>query len=649
MKNIDKITYTKTFDEQFSYDGKDLGAVCHADETVFKVWSPMAKKVELRLYADGETSCYEAKELKSGDRGVWQTKLEGDWHGFYYDYLVTFEHGEMLTGDPYARACNATGERSMVVNLAKTNPVGFEEDKAPEKQAEQIIYELHVKDFSHDPDCGVPEKFRGKFKAFTVEPAQKEYPTGLAYIQDLGVTHVQILPFYDWAYVNHAGEKLEFNWGYDPVHYNIPESSYVTELKDGSVRIRECKEMIQALHQHGLRVVMDVVYNHTFNTDTTFGRMVPGYYYRTMEDGSYSNGSACGNDIASGRAMVDNFIADSVMYWAKEYHIDGFRFDLMGLLTVELMNRIRKELDETFGKGEILLYGEPWRAGESPMEEGTHPALKSNIHLLDNGVGVFCDDTRDSIKGHVFEERQCGFVSGEHGVEDEILKMTNGWCDGDYGYQPHSCGQILQYVSAHDNLTLWDKLLISMHGRPEEGNKEEYLKPYADVTAANKLAAFIYFTSQGVPFMQAGEEFGRSKLGEENSYQSSPELNRLRWKQTVERADLVEYYKGLISLRKKLPGLYDKSEEAKQRIKNRQVCRDGVVSFTVDNHVGEEADTWKELLLVYNASAEVYSVVLPEGDWCILADGVVADCCVPVSDFSEVQAGAYSGLLLGRK
>ncbi|MDE6128110.1 MAG: type I pullulanase, partial [Lachnospiraceae bacterium] len=348
-------------------------------------------------------------------------------------------------------------------DLKRTDPEGFSEDKAPAAEKEQIIYELHIKDFSYDAESGIPEAYRGKYKAFTVRGTNGNYPTCMEYLKELGVTHVHLLPFFDYGSVDEAGGDGQYNWGYDPLNYNVPEGSYATDVSDGAVRIRECKEMVQALHENGIRVVMDVVYNHTYSEDSWMQRMVPGYYYRHEEDGSLSDGSACGNDIAAGRAMVDNYIADSVMYWAKEYHIDGFRFDLMGLLTVELMNRIRRELNEEFGEGEKLLYGEPWRADASPMEDGTSAALKENTESLDEGIGIFSDDTRDVIKGHVFDEKEPGFVNGGSGLEALLLFAVTGWRDGGACFMPKSCAQIINYVSAHDNFTLWDKLVYSMH------------------------------------------------------------------------------------------------------------------------------------------------------------------------------------------
>ena len=639
----DAVFVSREFDEKFRYDGRDLGAKCEGERTVFKVWSPLAERVVLRLYRDNDSEAWLEKELQPKEKGVWVTELQENLHGMYYDYLVQNGGEEVSTADPYALGCGCNGVRSMVVDLRRTDPPGFASDSAPERQREEIIYELHIKDFSYDAQSGVPEEYRGKYKAFTVNGTNGRYPTCMEYLKELGVTHVHLLPFFDYGSVDEAGEEGQYNWGYDPLNFNVPEGSYATDVQDGTVRIRECKEMIRAFHENGIRVVMDVVYNHTYRKDSWLQRMVPGYYYRHREDGSLSNGSACGNDIAAGRAMVDNYIADSVMYWAREYHLDGFRFDLMGLLTVELMNRIRRELDDEFGKGEKLLYGEPWGADNSPMEDGVRAALKENIRYLDEGIGIFCDDTRDLIKGHVFYGEEPGIVNGGSGLESPLLHAVTGWKDGGADFAPKSCAQIINYVSAHDNFTLWDKLVLSMRDEPD------FTKRYEDVLAANKLAAFIYFTCQGRLFLQAGEEFGRTKGGEENSYCSSPEVNMLQWSRTVEYGELVDYYKGLIRLRKKLPGLCDKSSLAVKRVTEKRVHGDGVVSFKVDNKCSDDCGDWEELFVIYNTASEDYAMELPEGAWEILADGSEADCRKAVAEAEKsIRVEAHSGMMLGK-
>ncbi len=645
MKNVkgmsDKVLAGREFHEKYQYDGKDLGAICKKGKTTFKVWSPFAQKVELCLYKGNDSEVWRKAVLAQEDKGVWSIAFEESLHGVYYDYLVVIEDEVIRTGDPYAVGCGCNGRRSMVVDLGLTNPPGFEEETAPPLQEEQIIYEMHIKDFSSDENSGVPKEYRGKYKAFTVDNTNGKYPTCMKYLRELGVTHVQLLPFFDYGSVDEAGDENQFNWGYDPLNYNVPEGSYATDVADGTVRIRECKEMIQALHANGIRVIMDVVYNHTFSEDSWFQRMVPGYYYRHKKDGSLADGSACGNDVAVGRAMVDNYIVDSVKFWVREYHMDGFRFDLMGLLTVDLMNRIQRELDEEFGKGEKLLYGEPWSAADSPMEEGMIPAVKTNTCHLNDGIGIFCDDTRDLIKGDAFLEKKPGVVNGAGEMAPLLIKAAKGWRDGGAAFCPKSCAQIINYVSAHDNFTLWDKLIMSMCEEPN------FLDRNQKVIAANKFAAFIYFTCQGRLFMQAGEEFGRTKLGEGNSYCSPWEINMLQWNRTVEFADLVDYYKGLICLRKSLPGLCDKSASAGERIREKAISEEGVVSFTVDNRVSGRKTSWEEVCVVYNTTGQEYSMLLEEGVWEILADDSTANCRQAVNEL-QVKVQPHSGMLLGK-
>lgn len=660
--------YTREFDKRYEYTGQDLGVICRDDATTFKLWAPLAENVELCLY--GENGAESILPMKKGERGVWQLDFPKSLHGTYYDYSVRTQGKTVRSADPYAKACGCNGRRSMVVDLERTDPEGFKQDVPPEAKEETIIYELHVKDFSHDPESGIPEQFRGKYKAFTF-PGKEEEPgkaaTGITYLRKLGVTHVHLLPIFDFGWLDEAGDDRQFNWGYDPVNFNVPEGSFATDASDGTVRIRECKEMIQALHRAGIRVVMDVVYNHMYEKDSWFERIVPGYYCRRWENGELSDGSACGNDIAAGRAMVDNYIVDSVLYWAREYHIDGFRFDLMGLLTTELMNRIRRELDAEYGPGEKLLYGEPWRAGDSPMEKDTHPALKENIDKLQESIAIFSDDTRDLIKGDVFVADKPGFVNGGRGLEEKLLHAVTGWRDNAESFRPDSCSQIINYVSAHDNFTLWDKLLITMKGKEGLRREADYLEPEPEILAANKLAAFICFTCQGHVFLQAGEEFGRTKFGDDNSYRSDPEINMLRWRQTVRFGELVEYYRGLIALRKKLPGLCDKSRDAWRRIQDRTVHGEGVVSFRVDNRVRTEGceNVWEELLIYYNASVKSFPVEVPGVpdvsnarweaearqtpgvEWEILADDACADCQKPVAGKPKVKA--CSGMILGKK
>ena len=632
--------YDREFDRWYAYGGCDLGAMCTPIRTVFKLWSPEAVRVELFLYRSDASDACGRLALVPEEQGVWAAHVEGDLHGIYYDYEVETPAGTARTADPYAMACGRNGARSMVVDLSRTDPEGFASDCPPPLPPENIIYELHVKDFSCDPGSGVPEECQGKFKAFAWKSPDGRLPTCMEHLKSLGVTHVQLLPIFDYATVDEGGDAGQFNWGYDPLNFNVPEGSYATDPSDGAARIRECKEMVQALHANGMRVVMDVVYNHTYHADSWLERCVPGYYYRRWADGTLSNGSGCGNDMAAGRAMVDNYILHSVLYWAREYHIDGFRFDLMGLLTAELMNRIRHALDAAFGPGEKLVYGEPWRAADSPLEPGTIPALKHNIHQLDPGIAVFSDATRDAIKGDCFHAEQPGFVNGGAGLGETVLCAAAGWTGGEGGFRPHACSQIINYVSAHDNYTLWDKLALCAFG---DGAALSYEEARDDLLAQNRLAAFICFTCQGSLFFQAGEEFARTKLGDGNSYKSSPSVNRLDWHRAWRFGALTDYYRQLIRLRKSLPGLCDKSPEAGRRITARTVHADGVVSFQVEGG----GPCGGRLFIVYNATAHDYAIQLPSGRWTIRADGTDADQHRPLlsqGNWATVQP--RSGMLL---
>lgn len=615
-KNYKGYYESKEFKEQYIYEGTDLGAICTDSSTSFKVWSPLASGVVLNLYKDGNSDSKADKSfsMKSGKKGVWCYNIAKNCHGVYYDFTVEIDGKYITTTDPYAVACNCNGMRSMAVQLEKTNPEGWDNDKAPKKTEEHIIYEIHVKDFSFDPASGIPEEYRGKYKAFTVEGTtlngQVNKPTCLDYLKKLGITHVQLMPVFDFASVNEACPQ-EYNWGYDPLNYNVPEGSYSTDPFHGEVRIKELKELVMALHKHGIRVIMDVVYNHTFMIDSCFSRTAPGYFYRQNEDGTYSNGSACGNDFASEREMCGKYILESVLYWAREYHIDGFRFDLMGLLDVKLINRIRYELDKRFGEGEILLYGEPWNAGISAMEAGHKPCLKENIKYLDKNVGIFCDNTRDAVKGHVFLRKASGFVNGGSDCENDIIKAVKAWSESDSGFCVKAPSQIITYVSAHDNLTLWDKLLVTL--KPEK----TFTNRFEEVVRANKMAAAVYFTCQGNIFFLGGEEAARTKLGDDNSYASGAKRNQIDWKRVYEYEDILFYYQGLIALRKQMPGLFDKSEYAANRIFDIEILKKNVIKFCVDN----TDNIWNTLFVCYNSTNEEQEFKLPDGTWELLVDG----------------------------
>lgn len=628
------------FHENYTYEKHDLGVKCTAKGTEFRLWSPCAEMVVLNLYKNGDCDDpYQTIKMERQKQGAWAYRNSRELHGTYYDYDVTIEGETKRTADPYAKACGINGKRSMAVNLSKTDPEGWEDDKAPEKTLENIIYELHVKEFSWDPSGGFPEEYRGKYKAFLCDDTTLNndgiHKTGCAYLRELGITHVQIMPMYDYGSVDEAGSGEEFNWGYDPVNYNVPEGSYATDARCGEVRIRELKEMIQSLHRQGFRVIMDVVYNHTYSLNSWFQRTVPWYYYRVNEDGTASNGSACGNDTASEHTMCANYILDSVLYWAEEFHIDGFRFDLMGLLDVKLMNRIRQELDSRYGRGEKILYGEPWAATRSAIEGNAKGALKENLSLLDENIGIFCDNTRNAIKGSVFDVDKIGFVNGAHGLEDDILNSVKAW-QGTKEVGAKSPAQIITYISAHDNQTLWDKIMDTV---PDE---KKWMK-------INKMAAAINMTCQGNLFFLSGEEFCRTKNGMDDSYNAPISLNRLDWELTCENRELVEYYQGLISLRKQLPGLCDKSRNAWKRIRS-MWTKSLAVGFMVDNTQENINPTWKTLNIIYNSREEILEITLPEGEWDVLVDATSSLKWKTTQTLAgEISVEPHSVLILGKK
>ena len=623
---------TKEFEDKYNYEGS-LGAKVDERGTVIRLWSPIAESVDLRLYDNGSTGEAETIiPMKLCDRGVWEYAVNENLSGKYYDFALKIKGKVRISTDPYAKACGVNGKRSMIIDLNTTNPNGWEEDKAPTKGAEDIIYELHVKEFSYDENAGFPENVRGKYKAFTVDNTtlrnEGKLPTGLNYIKELGVSHIQLLPVYDFASVDEAGGEDGFNWGYDPLNYNVPEGSYASDAARGEVRIREFKEMIQAIHSKGLRVIMDVVYNHTFSLDNALQNSMPYYHYRLDAKGELSDGSACGNDIASEMPMTEKYIIDSVLYWCEEYHIDGFRFDLMGLLTVDLMNKVQKVLDETYGRGEKLIYGEPWTAAKTYMEKGAKGAVKDNVKLLDENIGIFSDDIRDSIKGHVFYEEVAGFVNGNLKQTDKIEEGLTS-----FGLSPN---HIISYVSCHDNHTLWDKLTITT------GDEAERRKQ-------NKLSAAIYMSCQGRVFIYSGEEYLRTKNGEHNTFNMPIGLNKMDWELTEKNKDMVSFYKELIGLRKEMTGLCDKSKTAKDNITT-FVKEEGLLGVKVANkETSLVKPVYKEALIIFNANKEERAVTLPEGNYKLLINTVKKNNerdDILVSD--KIKINGITALFLGK-
>ncbi len=605
---------SEEFEKEFHYDGP-LGADYTPNKTVFRLWAPTAEAVTIHLYEQGVGGeAFLNAPMEKGARGVWQYESRQALKSVYYNFSVTVDGVKRESADPYAKACGLNGHRSMVIDLRDTDPEGWAEDRAGAKQPENVIYELHVKDFSWDTAGGFDEADRGKYTALcrtgTTLHHDGVHPTGIDYIKRLGVTHVQLMPIYDFGSVDEAGPADRYNWGYDPVNYNIPEGSYSSDPFNGAVRVRELKQAIQSLHKNGLRVIMDVVYNHTYSLDSWLWRTAPWYFYRRNDDGTPSNGSGCGNDTASERSMCFRYILDSVLYWVEEYHMDGFRFDLMGLMDAELMNRIQEELDKRYGPGEKLVYGEPWSAGGTACRPGTRLGDKGAMHLLDGKIGAFCDDTRDSVKGNLMDVHSRGFVNGGGLDVSRLRRCVTGWADGDDArfQTPY---QTITYLSCHDDWTLWDKLVSSMD------SDERFFTLSGEVLRANRMAAAINFCCQGHVFFLSGEEFARTKGGVKNSYCSSVEVNLLDWQRAWECAELVDYYRGLISLRKQLPCLCDKSADASKRVLSAAALAENCAGISLDNRDGAH---WDTVLLVVNASLEDKELPLPEGKWQLLCD-----------------------------
>ena len=585
--------------------------------TCLRLWAPTAEAVTVTLYHKGDGGAVLGTEpLVRGAHGVWSVWLPGEQHGHYYTFAVTVDGITRETGDPYARAAGVNGVRSMIVDLARTAPSGWERDVRPTiPPAQRAVWEVSVRDFSQDAASGVRPAWRGKYMAFTQQGTTLHgdgiHPTCLNYLKRLGVKYVQLMPIFDFGSVDEAKPLLrQYNWGYDPTNFNVPEGSYSTDPTRGEVRIRECREMIAALHAAGIGVVMDVVYNHTYRTENPFNSTVPYYFFRQNPDGSFSNGSGCGNEFASERPMARRYLIDSILYWAKEYHIDGFRFDLMGLYDAESINAVRAALDALPGGRDILLYGEPWQGGASQLHR--YEANKANLAMLNERVGIFCDDTRDAIKGGCFDAREPGYVEGKPGSFWDIGAAVAAWCRSDR-LPPHAPSQIVSYVSAHDNFTLWDKLLCVRYEKPEFTARDTV------ALAQNRLAAGIYLTSFGLPFMQAGEEFARTKKGVSNSYRSSPTLNRLDWNRAEKYHALVDYYRGLLALRAAFPRLGSTDRHAPEALQF-FALEQPLVGWTLPAVWGDGA-AWSALCVFYNPTDTSCTVPLPAGQWKLLSNG----------------------------
>lgn len=604
---------TKIFDcpefvQKYVYSGNDLGAVLGENSTTFKVWAPTASSVILNLFAAGDTvPAYAHIPMTKGERGVWET-IQPCGHGTYYNYTVTTAVGTQDAADIYAKSAGVNGDRSMVIDLSKTNPSGWAETRRmqPKRYSDVILWEVHVRDFSNRIAAS---RYPGKYLAFTEQGLRNEagIPVGVDYLKDLGVTHIHLLPIADYATVDEAHPERSFNWGYDPKNYNVPEGSYSTDPFHGEVRVEELKRLVCALHDANLGVVMDVVYNHTYEGNSSFNKIVPYYYYRFEPDGTYQNATGCGNDTASERLMYRKFMVDSVSYWVREYKLDGLRFDLMGLHDLKTMELIEQAVHCV--NPHAIIYGEGWDMGATL--DGSPRAIQGNIGKISptNGaagaISVFNDAIRDGLKGSTFDLHSRGYISGSYGETEKQVQfgIMGGTGNCAAGWQVPGAA-VINYMSAHDNNTLWDKLALS---NPEDTVQQRM--------AMNRLGAAIVMISKGTPFWQAGEEMLRSKGGDENSYASGDAVNNLRWEDLQPGSgpyEMMCYYRGLIAMRKAYP-VFTSPDSA---VSFRELPGGGM-AVKLDDGAGSQA------LAVINPTQEPDHFLLKR-QWHLVADGTRA-------------------------
>ncbi|MCF8359514.1 MAG: type I pullulanase [Prolixibacteraceae bacterium] len=607
------------------YDKKPLGMFCNDDKATISIWAPTATKVLFRLYADGfHGEPFEVFEMHKGKKGEWLYQLEGNHHGTYYTIQCMIDgHWMDEIPDPYAFAVGVNGRRAMCCNFNHTNPPGWNTDQRvlPKHYTDMVLYELHVRDFSIDDFSGIKNK--GKYLAFTEKNtlSPEGLKTGIGHLVEMGITHVHLLPVFDFLTVDEAHpQKKQYNWGYDPLNFNAPEGSYATDPFNGETRIREFKQMVMALHEAEIGVIMDVVYNHTaLINHSYFNQTVPGYFYRQRYDGSFSDASGCGTEVATERAMVRKYIVDSLKFWANEYHIDGFRFDLMGVYDLDTMKQIRKELDVIDPR--IVMYGEGWTAAPSPMDE-KHRVVKDNAPKLDR-TAMFNDDFRDAMKGHWGKPSSRGFASGQTLNEESVKYAIVGATHHPqivYNYVAStkwawslSPGQSINYISCHDNYTFYDKLKLS--------------KPDATLHELARmvcLAGAVLLTSQGVPFLHAGVEMLRTKRGNANSYKSPDEVNMIDWSRKAMFSYVTRYFQKLMVIRKKHPAFRMTSAEmVKKHLKFSEHYMPGVVAYELSKNAN--GDDWKHIFVIFNNNPDPVIYPVKKRIWKEIANGLAVD------------------------
>ena len=614
------------YDNYPVYKGNDLELTVNENSTNFTLWSPMADSAVVRIYDNGIDGAPIGTHLmeRANANEPWRASIDEALYGKFYTFSI-FYNGEWLAETPgaYTQATGVNGRRAAIIDMQSTNPEGWENDVRPalEQFTDIIIYEMHHRDFSIHPSAG--NQYPGKYLALTQEGTQSPQgqKTGIDHLKELGITHVHILPSYDYGSVDESRpDSAQYNWGYDPVNYNVPEGSYSTNAFDPATRIREMKQMVQALHKNGIRVILDVVYNHTYvNDGSNFSLTTPGYYYRHNADGSYADASACSNEVASERQMVRDYIVNSVKYWANEYHFDGFRFDLMGILDIETMNLVRAELDKI--DPTIFVYGEGWAAA-APVIPTEQCAMKANAHMMP-GIAVFSDDLRDGVKGHFSQATGRGFATGEKDCEESVKFGIVGATEHpqihyelvNYSKAPYANHptQVINYVSCHDDMCLTDKLRASM---PEADEKT--LQRYA------RLAQTLLFTSQGVPFMFTGEEIFRDKKGVHNSFCSPDEINAIDWNLKSQNREQFDYYRQLIQLRKSHPAFrLTTAEQVRKHLQFIENTPEQVVAYTLNDNAG--GDEWNQIVVAFNGSNEPREIAIPQGTWMVIANDASID------------------------
>ena len=639
-KATEMSTYsTEEFEAAYTYEGNDLGASWTKEATTFRVWAPTADAVKVNLYESGTAGTndrLEQLEMTADVNGTWVATKEGDLNGVYYTYLVSVDGKQNEACDPYARTTGVNGQRAMVIDLDSTDPEGWENDVDPHygnNSTDAVIYELHVRDLSSDASSGIANtgKFLGLIEEGTVN--SQGVSTGLDHMKALGITHLHLLPSYDYASVDETNPDAPFNWGYDPVNYNVPEGSYATDPYNGEVRVKEMKQMIKGLHDNGISVILDVVYNHVYNAEAfCFNQIVPGYFSRISDTGVYSNGSYCGNDTASERAMVRKYIVDSVKYWADEYHMDGFRFDLVGLIDIETIKACMEEVHKTHPN--VIFYGEGWTMSTQLTKEGVTMTTQPNSTEVP-GFAFFSDTIRDALRGSVSNNRETAYLANKGGYNSIIRDAFMGkatWCK--------SPTSTVNYASCHDNMTLFDRLTLSCPDASQE-----------DLVRMNNLAAAIYMTSQGIPFVHAGEEMLRSKpLGDgefdHNSYKSPDSVNSIKWDNLNDPIyqDVVDYYTGLIAFRKAHPALrMTSAEDVAAHITPMPKLDFNVVACHISAGANGEEN---ELVVVFNPRTAESVVTLPEGSWTIYIDGENAGTTALGTAEGEVAVQPISAMVL---